>query len=373
MNMEDDQRPWADICPYLLDSIYNRLSSHIDGTHFGDVCKNWHQVHSHIALSNPRPVLISHAKLSSSDVIQVREGKRLVLKRRRESQIPYELTGKDITILGMAGAWYFIKVCDASLGWYNPLLRSPANYIRLPNPSRCFSTYDDHYKPDTVLKFAFSALPTAQDSTIFVVYGDRYLCMFRRGNYDGFVQKTYDFSLGGKKGQTCLGVGYKDGRFFCLFEMSDMLIFSIDENETRMLLAATKPLLPEQLQRWDSLSVEALVLAKKATSVNDRYHDHEVEEVMGFRLVTHWERDREESFLLVAVEENVLMATDLLLESNNNDDIKGNSRTTRVILVKDRLPLKRIVNKHYIDTLFFKFSILIWSFSFLYLFDKLVF
>ncbi|CAL1391558.1 unnamed protein product [Linum trigynum] len=250
MNMEDDQRPWADICPYLLDSIYNRLSSHIDGTHFGDVCKNWHQVHSHIALSNPRPVLINHAKLSSSDVIQVREGKRLVLKRRRESQIPYELT----------------------------------------------------------------ALPTAQDSTIFVVYGDRYLCMFRRGNYDGFVQKTYDFSLGGKKGQTCLGVGYKDGRFFCLFEMGDMLIFSINENETRMLLAATKPLLPEQLQRWDSLSVEALVLAKKATSVNDRYHDHEVEEVMGFRLITHWERDREESFLLVAVEENVLMATDLLLE-----------------------------------------------------------
>ncbi|CAI0457217.1 unnamed protein product, partial [Linum tenue] len=212
-----------------------------------------------------------------------------------------------------------------------------------------------------------------RDSTIFVVYGDRYLCMFRRGNYDGFEQKTYDFSLGGKKGQTCLGVGYKDGRFFCLFEMGDMLIFSIDENETKMLLAATKPLLPEQLQRCDSLSVEAFVMAKKATYVNDRYHDHEVEEVMGFRLVTHWERDREESFLLVAVEENVLMATDLLLESSNSDDIKDNSRTTRVILVKDRLPLKRIVNKQYIDTLFFNFPILIWSFAFLFLFDKLVF
>ncbi|CAI0456752.1 unnamed protein product [Linum tenue] len=357
MNMEEDQRPWADICPYLLDSIYNRLSSHVDGTHFGSVCKNWHQVHSHIALSNPRPVLISHAKLSSSDVIQVREGKRLVLQRRRESQIPYELAGEDIAILGMAGAWFFIKVRDAFLGWYNPLLRSPANYFSLPNPSWRFSTYDDHYRPDTVLKFAFSALPTALDSAILVVYGDSYLCMFRRENNAEFEQKTYDFSLSGKKGQTCLGVGYKDNRFFCLFEMGDMLIFSIDENETKMLLAATKPMFPEQLQRWDYLCVVAMVVAKKAPAANDRYH--EVEQVIWFRLVTHWERDCEGSFRLVAVEEN----------NNDGDDIEGNSRTTGLILVKDQLPLKRTFDIYYIHMLFALFSIVfMYSFSWIIFF-----
>ncbi|CAI0456740.1 unnamed protein product [Linum tenue] len=302
-----------------------------------------------------------------SDVIKVRKGKRLVLRRRRESQIPYELAGKDITILGMAGVWLFIKVRNAFLGWYNPLLRSPANYISLPNPSWRFSTYDVHYRPATVLKFAFSALPTAQDSTILVVYDDCYLCMFRRENNGEFEQKTYDFSLGGKKEQTCLSVGYKDGRFFCLFEMGDMLIFSIDENETRMLLAATKPLLPKQIQQWDYLCVVAVVVTKKATTANDRYH--EVEEMIGFRLVTHWERDCEGSFRLVAVVENFMMAADLLLENNDGDDKVGNGRTTRVILVKDRLPLKRTFDIYYIHILFALFYILcMYSFSWIIFF-----
>ncbi|CAI0456716.1 unnamed protein product [Linum tenue] len=320
MNVQEDQRLWADVSPDLLNSIYNRLSSHVD-------------------------------EFSSSDVFQVREGNRLVLQRRRESQIPYCLANVDIRILGMAGAWLLVKVRDAGLGWYNPLLRSPANYISLPSPSWRFSTYDYHYGPGTVLKFAFSALPTAQDSTILVVYGDRYLCMFRRGNNGRFEQKTYDFSLGGKKGQTCLGVGYKDGRFFCLFEMGDMLIFSIDENEARMLLAATKPLLPEQIQQWDYLHVVAVVVvAKKATTANDRYH--EVEETIGFRLVTHWERDREGSFMLVTLEE----------ENNDGNDMEANNETTGVILVKDRLSLKRNFDIYYMKILYALFSMLLTSF-----------
>ncbi|CAI0456739.1 unnamed protein product [Linum tenue] len=228
-----------------------------------------------------------------SDVIKVRKGKRLVLRRRRESQIPYELAGKDITILGMAGVWLFIKVRNAFLGWYNPLLRSPANYISLPNPSWRFSTYDVHYRPATVLKFAFSALPTAQDSTILVVYDDCYLCMFRRENN--------------------------------------------------------------------------VVVTKKATTANDRYH--EVEEMIGFRLVTHWERDCEGSFRLVAVVENFMMAADLLLENNDGDDKVGNGRTTRVILVKDRLPLKRTFDIYYIHILFALFYILcMYSFSWIIFF-----
>ncbi|CAL1391562.1 unnamed protein product [Linum trigynum] len=350
MNIQDDQRPWADVCPDLLNSIYNRLSSHVDGTHFSGVCNNWHRVHSHIALYNPRPFFIKNGQFSSSDVFQVREGNQLVLQRRRESQIPYCLANVDIRILGMAGAWLLVKVRDVGLGWYNPLLRSPANYIGLPIPSWHFSTYDYPYGPDTVLKFAFSALPTAQDSTILVVYGDRYLCMFRRENNGKFEQKTYDFSLGGKKGQTCLGVGYKDGRFFCLFEMGDMLIFSIDENEARMLLAATKPLLPEQIQQWDYLCVVAVVVAKKATTANDRYH--EVEEMIGFRLVTHWERDREGSFMLVTLEE----------ENNDGNDMEANNETTGVILVKDRLPLKRNFDIYYMKILCALFCMLLTSF-----------
>ncbi|CAL1391546.1 unnamed protein product [Linum trigynum] len=361
MNMGDDQRPWADICSELLDSIYRRLPSHVDGTHFGGVCQNWHQVHTQVALSSPRPVLIGHAKLSSSDVIQVREGKRLVLKRRRKSQIPYQLADVDIRILGMAGAWLLIIVRDAFLSCYNPLLRSPANYISLPNPSWRFSNYDNHYRPGTELKFAFSSLPTALNSTILVVFGDCYFTMFRRGRNDEFEQKTYDFSLGGKKGQTCIGVGYEDDRFFCLFEMGDMLIFGIDKNDTRMLLAATKSLLPDQLPRWDSLLVVAVVVTKKIATSNDRYHEAG-DQVIGFRMVTHWQRDREGSFQLVTVKKNDLTTNDLLLKNNNGNDKEGNSRSTKVILVKDRLPLKRTFDIYYNTILLFLPFILVYSF-----------
>ncbi|CAL1391557.1 unnamed protein product [Linum trigynum] len=86
-----------------------------------------------------------------------------------------------------------------------------------------------------------------------------------------------------------------------------------------MLLAATKPLLPEQLHRWDNLRVVGVVVAKKVTNANDQYQ--EVEEVLGFRLVTHWKRDCEGSFRLVAVEENVMMVADLLLENKDGDDV----------------------------------------------------
>ncbi|CAI0405033.1 unnamed protein product, partial [Linum tenue] len=203
-----------------------------------------------------------------------------------------------------------------------------------------------------------SVFPT-RDSSMLVVYGDRYFCMFRRRKNVEFEQKTYDFSLGVKKVQTCLSVGYKDGRFFCLFEMGDMLIFSIDENDTRMLLAATKPLLSEQLQRWDSLTVVAIVVAKIIRAANYQYH--EVEEVIGFRLVTRWGRDREGSFRLVTSEENLMTSTDLLLENNNDNDLEENN-ITGVILVKDPLPLKRNFDIYYWYILYALFFILVLCF-----------
>ncbi|CAL1391539.1 unnamed protein product [Linum trigynum] len=290
----EDQRPWADICPNLLDSIYTRLPSHVDGTYFGGVCKNWYQVHSHSAVSNPLPMVISHTKFSSSDIAQVREDNWMSVQLR---QIPQWLVDVDIKILGRAGAWLLIQEYGTSLGCYNPLLRSPANYIGLPNPRWLFSNYRLNLRetsPATV-KVAFSTLPTTRDCMILMVYGDSYLSTVRCS--DDWIWKTYDFSLSGKSGQSCLGLGYKKERFFWLFEMGDMLIFSVHHSEPRMLLAATKPLLSQQLERWDTLRVVAVMeKMDEATAADDL-----------LLVVTHWERDHEasvkDSFRLVEVEE----------------------------------------------------------------------
>ncbi|CAL1358297.1 unnamed protein product [Linum trigynum] len=349
----ENQRPWADLCPDILDSIYTRLSSHVDGTHFGSVCRSWHQIHSHISLSSPLPVEIKHISFSSSDVVQVREDNRLFIQPRRESQIPDMLVGAHVEILGRAGAWLLIKVHGIYLGCYNPLLRSFESYIDLPFPSFHFSNYRGDRAPIPI-NVAFSGLPTARGSMILMVYGDRYFSMLRIG--DDWRWKTYDFSLGRKTRQICLGVGYKKEWFFCLFEMGDMLIINTNHNETRMLLAATKPLLPEQLQRWDRLRVLAVV-GKTTTVTNDEYH--KVGETIGSMVVSHWERDREASqkysFGLVAVEENAMRMTDLLLENGDDcemvsledgDDSKG------MIFVKYPLLLKRNYDECYAFTLF---------------------
>ncbi|CAL1407988.1 unnamed protein product [Linum trigynum] len=342
MIIGEDQRSWADICPDFLESIYSRLTSHVDGTHFGGVCKNWHQVHSQVAISNPLPVVIIPAKFSSSDVIEVREG-RMFLQRRRESQIPEELAGADITILGRVGAWFLIRV-HGGLRFYNPLLQKPKSCIYLPGEkSFRFSNFRRDPTP-LPISFAFSGMPTARNMMILVVYGDRFFNAFSPKNQKF---ETYDFSLGGKKGQLCLGVGYKNGRFFCLFEMGDMLIFSVDENETRMLLGATKPLLPEQLQMCDNLSVVAVVAAKMNATTTD-----EVGELLGFTVVTHWERDHEASekdiFRLVAVEENAMTTTTELLENDYEiASLEDGDNNRGVILVRDPLQLKRNVDGYY--------------------------
>ncbi|CAL1358280.1 unnamed protein product [Linum trigynum] len=320
--MGEDQHPWADICPDLLNSIYRRLPSHID----------------------------------DFDVIEVREDDKLFVQPRRETQIPERLVGVNVQILGRAGAWLLLKERGIFLGCYNPLLRSPANYIALPEPSFHFSHFRRNWTPVTV-KVAFSALPTARDSMILMVYGDRYFSVLHCG--DDWMWKTYNFSLARKKGQTCLGVCYGKGRFFCLFEMGDMVIFSTDKNEKRMVLAATKPLLPERLKQWDSLCVVAVV-TKKTTSGSDQ--NHEIEKIMELMIVTHWERDHEacdkNNFRLVAVVEKVITTTDLLL-ANDDDDceivlmIEDGDNNKGLIVVKEWLPLKRSFHSFYLFALFF--------------------
>ncbi|CAL1391554.1 unnamed protein product [Linum trigynum] len=358
----EEQCPWADICPDLLNSIYRRLPSHIDGTQFSCVCKNWHQIHSEVVLSNPLHVDINRTKFSNSDVVEVREDDKLFVKPCRKTQIPERLVGVSIKILGRAGAWFLIKERGIFLGCYNPLLRRPANYIALPDPSLHFSHYRRNRTPVTV-KVAFSALPTARDSMILMVYGDLYLSVLRCG--DDWMWKTYNFSLARKKGQTCLGVGYGKGRFFCLFEMGDMVIFSTDKNETRMLLVATKPLLLEHLEQWDSLRVVAVV-TKKATSESDQ--NHELGKIVEVMIVTHWERDHEardkDNFRLVAVVEKVITMTDLLL-ANDDDDceivsmMEDGDNNKGLIVVKEWLPLKRSFHGFYLFTLYFLSSLLL--------------
>ncbi|CAL1391537.1 unnamed protein product [Linum trigynum] len=352
MITEDNHRSWAYICHDILDSIYTRLSSHVDGTHFGGVCKSWHQVHSRITLSNPLPVEIDHIKFSSSDIVQVQEDNRLFIQPRRESQIPDMLVGAHIEILGRVGAWFFVEVRGIFLGFYNPLLRVTVNYIALPRPNLHFSNYRRNRAPISI-NVAFSGLPTARGSMVLMVYGDRYFSMLRID--DDWMWKTYDFSLGRKKGQICLGVGYKKEWFLCLFEMGDMLIINTDHSEIRMLLASTKPVLPEQLQRWERLCVLAVV-GKTTTMTNDEYH--KVGESTESMVVSHWERYREasdkNSFRLVAVEENSMRMTDSLFENDGDLEmvsLEDGDNSKGMILVKHKLHLKRNFDEFYVSAL----------------------
>ncbi|CAL1358303.1 unnamed protein product [Linum trigynum] len=121
-----------------------------------------------------------------------------------------------------------------------------------------------------------------------------------------------------------------------------------------MLLAATKPLLSQQLERWDTLRVVAVMeKMDEATAADDL-----------LLVVTHWERDHEasdnDSFRLMEAEEKFTATTnDLLLESNDDDDdcemglVEDEDYKTRMLLVKDPLPLKRNFDGFYIITLIF--------------------
>ncbi|CAL1369497.1 unnamed protein product [Linum trigynum] len=50
---------WENLCPYLLNSIYARLPTYIDGTEFGSVCQNWRRIHCAATLSTtPLPLTV---------------------------------------------------------------------------------------------------------------------------------------------------------------------------------------------------------------------------------------------------------------------------------------------------------------------------
>ncbi|CAI0400340.1 unnamed protein product, partial [Linum tenue] len=53
--------------------------------------------------------------------------------------------------------------------------------------------------------------------------------------------RCYEF--GGKGESDCIGIGYRDGKFFCLFENGELLIFSVEEGggERRMLIPGSRP------------------------------------------------------------------------------------------------------------------------------------
>ncbi|CAL1391478.1 unnamed protein product [Linum trigynum] len=169
-------------------------------------------------------------------------------------------------IVAKAGAWLLLRESGLIYACFNPLLRYPASLINLPPLSMHYCTYPNP-RP---IKGVFSALPTARDWMILVVYGTRYFSTLRRGNW---FWRTYDFSLNGERAQICLGVAYRDKKFFCLFEKGDMLIYNVDrnlhKNERRRMLTTTKPLLSEQLDHLDSLYVVVAPMTTTTKSARD--------------------------------------------------------------------------------------------------------
>ncbi|CAL1359105.1 unnamed protein product [Linum trigynum] len=273
---ERRRRAWEDLSPDLLNTIYAKLPTYIDGTEFGSVCRNWRQIHCAAALSTPLPLTVgrfnSISSVSKDSVIRFSiKSLGLAIKAagaRRETwmdtgRIPGFKEGRDLachrkTIVGSAGSWWLLvqeevkprpKRGDIEY-CFNPLLRSPANLIALPPLSTCSLLAAD-YDPSRV-RAAFSALPTAPDCTIVVVHPPRRFSTLRRGQR---VWRCYEF--GGIGVLDCIGIGYRDGKFLCLFQNGELLIFSaVEEGERRMLTPASTlappPLLPANLHRVDN-------------------------------------------------------------------------------------------------------------------------
>ncbi|CAN1176615.1 hypothetical protein LINPERPRIM_LOCUS3943 [Linum perenne] len=109
------------------------------------------------------------------------------------------------------------------------------------------------------IQACMSAFPAKKDTsaywTLLVVGSRRSFSTFNRRKKEW---KNYDFvsNSSEEENRVCVGIGYTDEKFLCLFENGDVLIYGI-HGERRMLLAVP-PLTPGQLYRCeDLLTVEA--------------------------------------------------------------------------------------------------------------------
>ncbi|CAL1372913.1 unnamed protein product [Linum trigynum] len=227
MFRESRRRPWADLCPELLNLIYEKLppvaAFRISG--FGSVCKPWRQLHRSIPLPPPPP---DHHPYRPGP------GHLLVcptIDAATPDKIRDELQTASIAYSWPNSGWLLLRrSCNGQIfSCFNPLLPWPRNYIKLPSRPAAIPVLP----PAPRINAAFSSDPTGpRDWTILVV--EERFSTYRRGDS---AWKNHHLCNYTRLGYRCVAIGFREGKFLCLFERGDVLILGLRGREWRMLAA----------------------------------------------------------------------------------------------------------------------------------------
>ncbi|CAN1160747.1 Xyloglucan endotransglucosylase protein 1 [Linum perenne] len=263
-----ENRAWADLHPELLNLIYSGLpSGHYGSLGFKSVCRNWNQV-----------VIAA----SGGGDQQTRVGDELFLvgtKLENQTLLTthkyFALKGFHIAYIWESG-WWLLRHSDGAIDrCFNPLL--PANQIPCINLPMLKPEHDE---PNPAkITAAFSRSPDSSDSsdwTLFVVHGRRTFSVLRRGQW---WWRSYNITRDETEHRrTAVRIGYRGGKFYCLFDTGDVLIFGI-EKERRMLVADPQ-ISPAELDRTEGVVVvgESVVMRWRRSPGGGRLRLDNVEE-----------------------------------------------------------------------------------------------
>ncbi|CAL1398145.1 unnamed protein product [Linum trigynum] len=244
----ENGRPWADLCPDLLNLINDKLPHYDAVRHavLGSVCKPWRQVHRAARRQPPlRPCQRCRDPRPAGYRLHSKTPE-LVESTTVPGRVREELCGQIIACALPSRWWLLKKSADSPggeiTGCFNPFLPWPHNHSKLPLLPASLTDSSPRG-----IRAGFSAPPTsdpaAGDWTILVAGagGGATFSTYRRG---GRFWKRYSCDY--LEGQHCLGVGFQGRDFFCLFERGDVVIFGIDGGAgTRTLLADAPPPRPQ--------------------------------------------------------------------------------------------------------------------------------
>ncbi|CAN1143935.1 hypothetical protein LINPERPRIM_LOCUS26765 [Linum perenne] len=232
-------RPWSDLDWGILNSIYSmlqRTNDHDDARlGFGSVCRNWHQIHADkpkVIIPNPQQpgttriggYIFRVGAILNRNTIDRVWGAAMPMEIRKQ------LENSKIAYIWDSG-WWLLQSAYSIIGCFNPLLHWPSSYIRLPRLCCYFSPPRDSNRPRpppfAPIIAGFSAFPssTSSDWTLLVVHT-------RSDNRSTFST----ISCGQRRWKNYLhgchvvgvSVGYREGKFYVLYETGDVLIFGID-------------------------------------------------------------------------------------------------------------------------------------------------
>ncbi|CAL1375079.1 unnamed protein product [Linum trigynum] len=239
MMMSREVGAWSDLCPDLLESIYGNLLNPVHAMEFGSVCRSWRQIHASLQ-AQPRGRVFGGVRLRE---IRCQEARDKLLRGGEEG---YE-------VYSWASGWWLLASLERNvLGCFNDFLSWPSSFIPLP-PGLNFGSFSrfDGNCTSMPIKAAFSAPPAADgDWTMLILHSISCFSTFRPGQ-DEWCGYLYPHI----HDRVCVGIGYRDRRFFCLFSTGDVLIVKTDHGrnpgsnmcEWRMMLASEPILTPRDL------------------------------------------------------------------------------------------------------------------------------